>query len=133
MTFGGSTACHVWLAAAFPAGDGAEVLDEVSSAVTSVVSVFTTKGSEVKLGAVIDDEEGGLGEVDLFQAVEKLLKEGGRAFGGDDDVAGNRAVGDEGIGLGAVDGFDEGGGIFGIRKQQRRRRQRRRRCRLRVW
>ena len=60
---GGGATGHVGLAAAFASGEGGELFDEVASAVASVVAIFSAEGSEVELVAIVDDEEGRLGEV----------------------------------------------------------------------
>lgn len=115
VAFGSSAAGHVGFASAFAAGDGAEVFDEVAGSVAFVVAVFPAEGAEVELVAIIDDEEGGLGEVDFFEAVEEFLQEGGGAFAAEDDVAGEVLVGEEGVGLaGGVRGFGFFEGFFGF-------------------
>ena len=115
VAFGGGAAGHVGLAAASAAGDGAEVLDEVSGTVPGIVAVFSAKSPEVELVAIIDDEEGGLGEMNLLQAVEEFLQECCRSLGGDDDVAGDVLVGDEGVGqAGRASGLGLFEGFFGF-------------------
>ena len=115
IAFRGGAAGHVRLASTFATGDGGEVFDEVAGAVTGVVSVFSAEGAEVELVAVIDDEEGGVGEVDFFAAVEELLKQGGRALGADDHVAGEVLFGNEGVGeAGGSGGFGFFEGFLGL-------------------
>ena len=98
ITVGGGSAGHVGFPSALAAGDGGKVFDEVPGAEAGIVSVFPAKGSEVELVAVIDDEEGGVGEVDLLTAIQELLKQSGGPFGADDHVPGEVLVGNERVG-----------------------------------
>ena len=123
VALGGGASGHVGFAAAFATGEGGEFADELAGAVAGVVAVFAAEGSEVELAAVVDDEEGGVGEVKLLEAVHEFLQEVGGAFEGVDDVAGEASVfsevGEEGVGgaggsgglcfLEGFLGFDGGG------------------------
>jgi hypothetical protein len=62
----GGTTGHVGFATPFASGDGAEVFDEVSGTMALVISVFPAKGTKVEFFAIVDDQEGGLGEVNLL-------------------------------------------------------------------
>lgn len=101
VALGGGTAGHVGFTTAFAADDGGEVFDEVACSESGVMGVLATEGAEVEFVAIVHDEEGGLGEVKLFEAVDEFLQEVGRTVEGVDEVAGETSIfgelGKEGI------------------------------------
>ena len=106
VALGGGTAGHVGFTTAFAADDGGEVFDEVACSESGVMGVLATEGAEVEFVAIVHDEEGGLGEVKLFEAVDEFLQEVGRTVEGVDEVAGETSIfgelGKEGISRVAV-------------------------------
>ncbi len=67
----------VWLAAAFAAGEGGEVAEEVAGFEAGCESIRAAVGGEVEFFAVVHDEQGGAGELFFLQAVLEFLEERG--------------------------------------------------------
>ena len=112
---GSGAASHVGFAATFSACDCGEFFDEVAGSVTCIVAVFSAEGSEVEFVAIIDDEEGGLGEVELLEAIHEFLQKMSWAFEGVNDVAGEASV----FGEVCEEGVGSAGGAGGLRFLER--------------
>jgi len=101
----------VRLTAAFAAGEGGEVAEDVAGFEAGGQGIRAAVGGEVEFFAVVDDEQGGAGELLFLEAVLEFLEQRGVGLEGDDDgfAFGNEFsegfVG-EGGGLGGLDLFD---------------------------
>ena len=79
------TARHVGLASTLASHQGCEGFDQVPGPVSRALSFRPAESPKVKLFPIIDDQDGGSGEPDFFQAIEQFLKEGRRPFKGLND------------------------------------------------
>ncbi len=69
FAFGSSASSHVRFAPSFSSSDGSKVLNEIPGSVTIFLPFLSADGSKVESAAVVDYNEGGLGELNFLQAV----------------------------------------------------------------
>ena len=84
--------CLVGFAAAFSAGEGGEIAQEVTGYEAGCQGIGAAVGSEVEFLAIVHDEQGGSGETFLFEAVWEFLEQRCVGLEGNDD---RLALGDE--------------------------------------